>query len=91
MYERLFGMYISPWSGSLWCNNETFDEVVADNLSDKEAHDLVLKLRNEESDDRFTYIQSTKDSLKEGVTFEVNDDGDLVAKSKDNFLIISEY
>lgn len=46
-------------------NGETFDEVVADNLSDKEAHDLVLKLRNEESDDRFTYIQSTKNSLKE--------------------------
>ena len=28
------------------------------------------------------------ESLNEGVTFEVNDDGDLVAKSKDNFLII---
>lgn len=36
----------------------------------------------------FKKMFSREESLKEGITFEVNDDGDLVAKSKDNFLII---
>lgn len=35
----------------------------------------------------FTPAEETE-SLNESITFEVNDDGDLVAKSKDNYLII---
>lgn len=52
--------------GKFKINGESFDEIVADNISEKEAHDLVLKLRDEEKDDRFTYVSSLDESLKEG-------------------------
>lgn len=44
---------------------------------------------NEPMDDtEVVFVAKDRKSLKEAITFEVNDDGDLVAKSKDNYLII---
>lgn len=70
----------------------TFNDLEEAKASAKEDKELGYKVEIERLEGLggptykvWTWID---ESLKESITFEVNDDGDLVAKSKDNYLII---
>jgi len=73
-----------------------FDHIAREFLEDRgyKVVDIDTTVTEDDGSDTYSAIHTITlatnedKSLDEAITFEVNDDGDLVAKSKDNYLII---